>query len=36
MERDRSSTPRSSRAAMRADHLLHDADPVLDDRGRLG
>lgn len=31
MERDRSSTTAEYTAAMRADHLLHDADPVLED-----
>jgi len=35
MERDRSSTTAEFTAAMRADHLLHDADPVLEDTWAL-
>jgi methyltransferase (TIGR00027 family) len=35
MEADRSSTTAEFTAAMRADHLLNDADPVLDDRWAL-
>ena len=35
MESDRSSTTAEFTAAMRADHLLHDADPVLEDAWAL-
>ena len=35
MERDRSSNTAEYTAAMRADHLLHDADPVLEDAWAL-
>jgi len=35
MERDRSSTTAEFTAAMRADHLLHDVDPVLEDAWAL-